>query len=370
MMPSPTLEEEGIMKTDKPLKYVAAGMALVFAAASGSALAQQKRVNWKMQSAFGSSLPHLGPPGQRFAKNIEVMTEGRFQIRFHEPGALVPTLECFDAASKGSVEACWTTPGFHAGKYAALAFFTTVPFGPQLGEFFAWKIFGNGNKLEQEIYAKHGLMSFDAYAIGPETSGWFRNEIKSLDQLKGLKMRFFGLGAKVMQKLGVQTQLLAPADIFPALERGVIDATEFSMPTMDIKQGFHQVAKFNYFPGWHQQVSVSHILMNKQQFDSLPKSYQKMIEMAAGHQVLYNYAESEAANPAAMLEMVQKYGVQIKRWKDDEIAVFERVWLEVIQEESAKDALFKRIADDYLDFRKKYKVWGDSQALKATYQKH
>src|SRR5688572_17202532 len=370
MMPAPTLEEEGIMKTDKPLKYVAAGMALVFAAASGSALAQQKRVNWKMQSAFGTNLPHLGPPGHRFSKNIEVMSEGRFQIRFHEPGALVPTLECFDAASKGSVEACWTTPGFHAGKYPALAFFTTVPFGPQVGEFFAWKIFGNGNKLEQEIYAKHGLMSLDAYAIGPETSGWFRNEIKSLDQLKGLKMRFFGLGAKVVQKLGVQTQLLAPADIFPALERGVIDATEFSMPTMDIKQGFHQVAKFNYFPGWHQQVSVNHILMNKAQFDALPKSYQMMIRMAAGNEVMYNYAESEASNPAAMGEMVQKYGVKIKRWSDDDIAVFEKVWLEVIQEESAKDPLFKKISDDYLDFRKKYKVWGDAQALKPTYQKH
>jgi TRAP-type mannitol/chloroaromatic compound transport system substrate-binding protein len=158
--------------------------------------------------------------------------------------------------SRGSVDACWTTPGYHTGKYPALAFFTTVPFGPNYGEFFAWKIFGNGNKLRDEIYSKHDLIAFDGFAIGPETSGWFRREIKSLDQLKGLKMRFFGLGAKVMQKLGVSTQLLAPADIFPALERGVIDATEFSMPAMDIKLGFHQVAKFNYFPGWHQQVSL------------------------------------------------------------------------------------------------------------------
>jgi TRAP-type mannitol/chloroaromatic compound transport system substrate-binding protein len=295
------------------------------------------------------------------------MTDGRFVIKFHEPGALVPTLECFDAAAKGSVEACWTTPGFHAGKYPALAFFTTVPFGPQIGEFMAWKLFGNGNKLEQEIYAKHGLMSFDCFAIGPETSGWFRSEIKSLDQLKGLKMRFFGLGAKVMQKFGVSTQLLAPADIFPALERGVIDATEFSMPTMDIKQGFHQVAKFNYFPGWHQQVSVSHLLMNKKSFDALPKSYKKIVEVAAGYQVMYNYAESEASNFAAMEEMAVKYGVKIKRWPDDQIAAFEKAWLEVIQEESAKDPLFKKIADDYLAFRKKYKIWGDAQTMKASY---
>ena len=364
-------------------KLVAAAVALAVAAMSGAVLAQDKdkgkkesraggampRVNWKMQSAFGSNLPHLGPPGQRFEKDVAELSDGRFIIKFHEPGALVPALECFDAASKGSVEACWTTPGFHTGKYGALAFFTTVPFGPQIGEFFAWKKFGNGDKLEQEIYAKHGLMSIDSSAIGPETSGWFRNEIKSLDQLKGLKMRFFGLGAKVVQKLGVQTQLLAPADIFPALERGVIDATEFSMPTMDIKQGFHQVAKFNYFPGWHQQVSVNHLLINKKAFDSLPKSYQAMIRMAAGNQILFNYAESEAANPDAMQELTKKYGVQVKRWTDDQIAAFEKAWQEVIKEESAKDPLFKRIADDYMAFRTKYKVWGDAQSLKPTYLK-
>jgi TRAP-type mannitol/chloroaromatic compound transport system substrate-binding protein len=354
--------------TSKGVRWTAAAAAL--AAGVSFTLAQAQtlpRVNWKMQSAFGSNLPHLGPPGQRFERDVAEMTDGRFVIKFHEPGALVPTLECFDAASKGSVEACWTTPGFHTGKYPALAFFTTVPFGPQFGEFFAWKWHGNGSKLEQEIYARHGLISFDCFAIGPETSGWFRREITSLDQLKGLKMRFFGLGAKVMEKHGVSTQLLAPADIFPALERGVIDATEFSMPTMDIKQGFYQVAKFNYFPGWHQQVSVSHILMNKKAYDALPKSYQKMIQMAAGYQVVYNYAESEAANPDAMLEMAKKYGVQIKRWTDAQLGSFEKAWLEVIKEESAKDPLFKRIADDYLAFRAKYKIWGDSQTLKPTY---
>jgi TRAP-type mannitol/chloroaromatic compound transport system substrate-binding protein len=181
-------------------------------------------------------------------------------------------------------------------------------------------------------------------------------------------MRFFGLGAKVMQKFGVSTQLLAPADIFPALERGVIDATEFSMPTMDIKQGFHQVAKFNYFPGWHQQVSVSHLLMNKKAFDALPKSYQRIVQVAAGYQVMYTYAETEAMQFAAMEEMAVKYGVKIKRWPDDQIAAFEKAWLEVIKEESAKDPLFKTVADDYLAFRKKYKVWGDSQSMKASYQ--
>jgi len=342
--------------------------AVLLAGFAGTADAQE-RVRWKMQSAFGSQLPHLGPPGQRFSKDVEVMSGGRFEIKFHEPGALVPTLECFDAASKGAVEACWTTPGFHAGKYPALPFFTTVPFGPPFGEFLGWKWFGGGNKLRDEIYAQHGLVAFDSFCIGPETSGWFRREIKDVEDMKGIKMRFFGLGAKVMQKVGVSTQLLAPADIFPALERGVIDATEFSMPTMDIKQGFHQVAKFNYFPGWHQLTSCSEVLMNKKSFDALPAAYKRMIEVAATAQVAYNLAESEHSQVAAMAEMRDKHKVQVKRWSDEDLAKYEKLWLEVVAEESAKDPLFKKVADHYLAYRKNYAIWGDAQYMKPTYLK-
>lgn len=330
----------------------------------------QERVRWKMASAFGSQLPHLGPSAIRFSKDIERMSGGKLEIKFYEPGALVPALECFDAVSKGAIESCWTTPGYDTGKYPALAFFTTVPFGPGLGEFLAWKWFGGGNKLRDEIYAKHGMISFDCFCTGPETSGWFRNEVKSLDEMKGLKMRFFGLGAKVMQKLGVSTQLLAGADIFPALERGVIDATEFSMPMMDIKLGFHQIAKFNYFPGWHQLTSCSHFLMNKKAFDALPDAYKAMIEVAAGHQVAYTYAETEAMQFGAMAEMRDKHGVKIKRWTDDDLATLEKVWLEVVAEESAKDPLFKKVSDHYLNYRKQYAIWGTAQELKATYQPH
>ncbi len=329
----------------------------------------QERVRWRMQSAFGSQLPHLGPPGQRFVKDVEVMTGGRFEIKFHEPGALVPSLECFDAASKGAVDACWTTPGYHAGKYPVLPFFTTVPFGPSVSEFLAWKWHGGGNKLRDEIYAKHDLIAFDSFCIGPETSGWFRNEVKGVEDMKGLKMRFFGLGARVVQKVGVSTQLLAPADIVPALERGVIDATEFSMPTMDIKQGFHQIAKFNYFPGWHQLTSCSEVLMNKKAFDALPAHYKRIIEVAATAQVIYNLSESEHAQSAAMKEMAEKHGVQIKRWSDEDLAVYEKLWLEVVEEESAKDPLFKKVADHYLAYRKQFAIWGEAQALKPTYLK-
>ena len=357
------------MKHITRLKLLAAAVAVALAAGSGSALAQ-KRVNWKMQSAFGSSLPHLGTTGVRFSDNIKEASDGRFIVKFFEPGALVPALECFDAASKGSVESCWTTPGYHTGKIGpAVSFFTTVPFGPTYGEFMAWKIFGGGDKLRNEIYAQHGLLGFNALVIGPETSGWFKNEIKSLDQLKGMKMRFFGLGAQVFQKLGVSTQLLAAADIYPALERGVIDATEFSMPSIDQKLGFHQIAKNNYFPGWHQQVSVNEFLVNKKAYEALSSANKKILELALGEAGSWGYAETEWRNTDAMNENVAKYGVKNRRWTDEQLAAFEKAWREVVQEQSAKDPLFKKVADNFYAFREHYKVWGEAQQLNPTYLK-
>jgi TRAP-type mannitol/chloroaromatic compound transport system substrate-binding protein len=346
-----------------------AAMAFVVASIGFSKDADaQKRVRWKLQSAFGGQLPHLGTSGIRFSKNVSRLSGGKFEIKFFEPGALVPALECFDAVAAGSVESCWTTPGYHTGKYPALAFFTTVPFGPQIGEFMAWKWFGGGNQLRDEIYAKHGLIAFDSFAIGPETSGWFRKEVKSVAELKGMKMRFFGLGAQVMQKLGVSTQLLAAADIYPALERGVIEATEFSMPTIDIALGFHQIAKNNYYPGWHQQASVSELLINRAEWDKLSAQHKKIIQLALGDSVAHTYFETEAKNPAVMQEMKEKHKVTNRRWSDDDLKAFEKAWLEVLKEESAKDELFKKVADHYLNWRKTYKIWGDAQALKPTYQ--
>jgi TRAP-type mannitol/chloroaromatic compound transport system substrate-binding protein len=298
---------------------------------------------------------------------MDRVSDGAFQIEFFEPGALVPALECFDAASRGSVETCWTTPGYHTGKIPALAFFTAVPFGPQYGEFFAWKRQGGGDELKNEIYGGHNLYSLDCYAIGPETSGWFRQPVQSLESLRGLKMRFFGLGAQVMQKLGVSTQLLAGADIYPALERGVIDATEFSMPNMDIDLGFYQVAKYNYYPGWHQQSSIGELLMNKAAWEALDDQNQAILEASCGWNIYVNYAETEAMNPAAMNKMLEEYGVTNVRWTDEELAAFETAWNEVVEEQSAEDEDFKKIAESYQAFRKVYKTWGDAQALEPTY---
>ncbi|MEM7428481.1 MAG: TRAP transporter substrate-binding protein [Pseudomonadota bacterium] len=356
------------MKLGKKFVLLASAAA-VMTLGIGSPADAQDRVRWKLHSAWGSSVPHLGTSGVRYTKVLDRISGGNFKLKFFEPGALIPANEGFDATSKGSIDAAWTTAGYDVGKYPALAFFTAVPFGPSMGEYFAWKKYGGGDKIQQGIYAKHDIHQMDCFAIGPETSGWFKEEIKDLEQLRGLKMRFFGLGARVMQKIGVSTQLLAGGDIFPALEKGVIDATEFSMPAMDIKYGFYQIAKNNYFPGWHQQVSVSQILINKGKWDGLSDQNKGLMEVACGDSIHATFAETEYVNPGAMVEMGTKHGVTTRRWTDDQLAVFEKAWNEVLDEDAKKDPLFAEVAESYKNFRKLYAKWGSAQSLAPTYLK-
>ena len=165
----------------------------------------------------------------------------------------------------------------------------------------------------------------------------------------------------------IRDRLLAGGDIFPALEKGVIDATEFSMPAMDIKYGFYQIAKNNYFPGWHQQVSIGTLQINMDKWNSLSDQNKIILETACRSSLARSYVETEAVNPGAMVEMGEKYGVITRRWTDDQIAVFERAWNEVVEEDSAKDPLFKEVTESYRKWRKEYAKWGAAQALKPTY---
>lgn len=327
-------------------------------------VAAQKKVRWKMASAFTSSLDVVGESGPIFSENLRKMSGGALDVKFYEPGALVPAFEVFNAVAKGSLEAGWTTPGFHVALIPSAPWFTTVPFGPQAGEYLAWLKYGGGQKLKDEIYARHGVRGISCIMITPEASGWFSKEIKTLDDLKGLKMRFFGLGARVMQKLGVQTQLLPPGDIFAALERGVIDATELAFPSIDLKAGFHQVAKHYYFPGWHQQSSVGEFLVNLKKWGELSEEHRRMIEVACDANLTWSFVTSEARQFGAMREMVEKHGVKIHFWSDAILAKMRSAWEEVISEESAKDPDFKRAHDSYADFRKQYAIWKEHGYLK------
>ena len=345
------------MRIGKVLRTIAvAGLATGIAISIGSSAEAQKRVKWKMPSAFGSKLSVLGPTGLRFSKNVSIMSGGTLTLKFFEPGALVPALEMFDSISKGAIESAWTTPGYHIGKIPALAFYSAVPFGPGATEYLGWFLFGGGNDIYDEIYAEHDLKGLRCLAIAPEASGWFRKEITSVDQLKGLKMRFFGMGALVMNKLGVSTQLLAGADIYPALERGVIDATEFSMPSIDYDLGFWQIAKHYYFPGWHQQTSSGELLMNKPKWEGLSEQHRSIISVACGEALGWSVIRSDVIQSEA-LRKLQAKGVILHRWPESTIAKFRAAWEEVLQEKMDKDPLFKRVAESYLAFRKDYKVW-------------
>jgi TRAP-type mannitol/chloroaromatic compound transport system substrate-binding protein len=345
-----------MLRTGLKPAALAAGIAALWTI-SVSAGAQE-RVKWKMQSAFPSHLSILGEVAARFEGLIDRLSGGTLEIRFYEPGALVPTFEVFDAVKAGAIEAAWGTAGFHAGKVPALTWFSAVPFGPRAGEYVAWMRYGGGDQIYDEIYAEHGLKGFHCVLSAPEASGWFREEITSLDDFKGLKIRFFGLGAKVVAKLGASTQLLAPVDIYPALERGVIDAAEYSMPSIDQDLGFYQVAKHNYFPGWHQQVSVGELLMNADKWEALSDQHKAMIETACGDSLQWSFVRSEAVQYQAMLEL-QKKGVSFHRWPDSVLQVLEEKWQEVIEEESAADPLFKRVHDSYAAFREQYAIWRD-----------
>jgi TRAP-type mannitol/chloroaromatic compound transport system substrate-binding protein len=323
----------------------------------------QKRVRWKMHAAFAKTVAVIGPPPHRVAEDVKRMSDGRFDIRVFEPGALTGGYAYFDPVSQGAIDAAFGTPGANQGKNSAYAFLSTWPFGPAAPEFAAWMIHGGGIQIAEELYGSAGIKYILCGMIPPETSGWFRNEITSLEQLKGMKMRFFGIGAKVMQKFGVSTQQLAAADIYPALERGTIDATEFSMPAIDRSLGFYQIAKYNYFPGWHQQSTTNEILVNMDKWNALSDSYKAMVETSCRAQVANMIADGEASQFEAMIAN-EKDGVQNKTWPKEILDKIEAAWKEVLDAEIKANPDVKRVWDSYSSFNEKYKVWGDRGYLR------
>ena len=341
------------------------GLAIAAAVALGaaSATAQEKKVRMQMQSNFASTLALLGPNAAYTVEQIRKLSNGSIDIKFFEPGALVPAGQAFDAVSSGAIDAAWATPGFWTGKDIAFAVYSTVPFGPGMGEYLAWMKEGGGEKMMQALYAKYNIHSVICHLIPPEASGWFRKEITTLADLKGLKMRFFGLGANVMQKLGVSTQLLQAGEIFQALQLGTIDATEFSMPVMDLSLGFHQVAKFYYFPGWHQQATFGDLIINKAKWDSLSATQKAQVEAACDQAVLKGISVGESVQPKAMKDIESK-GVKLMNWTPEFLAAFEKEWKVVAEEQATKSPEFKKAWDSLSKFREEYTVWRERGYLK------
>lgn len=333
-------------------------LAATLAPPKAEAQQQPQRLRWQMASGYPGSLVHIGTMGKRVETQMAAISGGSFEIRFMEPGALVPALQVLDGVSNGSIEAGWVSAGQYTGRNTALALFSAVPFGPEAGEFMAWMRYGGGQALMDEVHAKFNIKSVICGITPPEASGWFRTEIKSLADLRGIRMRFFGLGARVVSKLGVQTTNQPGGELFQALQLGTIDATEFGQPALDLGMGLHQVAKHYYFPGWHQPASLYHLYVHKPLWDGLSPQRRAMIESVCDANVMFGLAEGEALQFGAMAELRQR-GVTFHSWGPEFISAFRTGWDQVVAEETAANPDFKKVWDSLSTFRANYKIWGD-----------
>lgn len=322
-------------------------------------LAKEKPVLLKVPTTYSAALPGLGTTTTWIAERLHVASNGSLKMKIYEPGKLVAPFEILEAVSTGKVNAGYSISGYWEGKMPGSSIFSTVPFGPEAGEFLAWMYYGNGRKLYQKMYddAGYNVHVIPCGIIAPETGGWFKKEINSVDDLKGLKIRYYGLGGKVMQKLGASVSLLPGGEIFAALEKNAIEATEFSMPAIDKKLGFYKIAKMNYFPGWHQQSTLFELLINKDTWNSMSPSQQMLLEVICKAATADAFAYTESIQAAAMAENVENHGVQNKYYSKEILNAFEKAWYEVAAELSTQSPFFKEAWEDLSTFRGKYEVW-------------
>ena len=341
------------MKLKQTLSITAIALALTVAPIA------QARILFKTPVAFGSHLPALGDPIIFISEEIEKVSGGDMQMRFYEPGKLIPPFEILDAVSDGKTNSGYSIAGYWYGKMKAAALFTAVPFGPEAPEYMAWLYHGNGIELWQDTYdnAGYNVKVMPCAIISPETSGWFKERITGPEGFRGLNIRFFGLGGEVMKQMGANPLLLPGGEIFGALEKGQIDATEFSMPIIDERLGFHKIVKFNYFPGWHQQATVTELLINKDVWNNEMNDQQRaIVELVCKASMANSLAAAEAAQPPALKRQVEENGVSLEYWSDEMLAAFQSNW-EIVLEEQLQDAQFKKVWDDLSAFRADYDRW-------------
>ena len=336
----------------------------VLAAALSTTAHAADRLLLKTPIAFGSHLPALGTSIAWVADQLPLMTDGNLKMKIYEPGKLVSPPEILDAVSSGKVNSGYATAGYWQGKLPAAAFFSAIPFGPEPGEYMAWLYYGNGMKLYQKMYDQGGynVHVIPCAILSPETSGWFKKPIESPEDLKGLNMRFFGLGASVMEKLGVSTSQLPGGEIFGALEKGAIDATEFSQPAIDKNLGLHKIVKYNYFPGWHQQATIFELLINGDTWKEMSEGQKAVVENTCKASITNSIAEGEAMQFPVM-ENAKESGVEIRYWNETMLKTFEEKWGEVAAEKSAADPFFKEVWDDLSQFREGYNLWESNAFL-------
>ncbi|PHS33501.1 MAG: ABC transporter substrate-binding protein [Methylophaga sp.] len=323
------------------------------------AVDNSKIYNWKMVTTWPPGFPVLQEGAERFAENINIMSNGRLKIKVYAGGELIPALQTFDAVSQGTVEMGHGSAYYWAGKVPEAQFFSTVPFGMTARGMNAWLYDGGGLELWREVYKPFHVIPFPMGNTGVQMGGWFNKEINSLADIKGLKMRIPGLGGKVFAKAGGNPVLLAGSEVYTALERNTIDATEWIGPFHDQRLGLYRAAEHYYYPGWHEPGTVFELTINQRAWDDLPLDLQAIISNAAMAENMRIFSEMEQKNLSALQELKNRSSVKIHRFPDDVLAKLRTLTDETLAEEAAKDPKFKRIYDAYQAFRLQNDAWSD-----------
>lgn len=322
------------------------------------ALAQTPRLRWRVSSAFGTHLPALGDNLVEVADRLRVASGGRIDWTVDDPGEVVPAFAIVDAVRAGKIEAGYTWLGYDQGKLPASVLFGAVPFGMTPWEYSAWWVGGGGRSLARDFYRPLGVEPIHCGLIGPETAGWFRRPIESVADLQGLQIRFAGLGGRVLQRLGASVTMMPGGEIFQALEKGAIDATEFSLPAVDARLGLDRVARYNYFPGWHQPFTAFHLVVHLPTWQALPEATRALIELACEAGVQRNLALAEASQGRVLADFAAR-GIETRRLPNELLAAIEEATREVLAEQAEADDDFARILAAQRRFRAEYARWRD-----------
>ncbi len=318
--------------------------------------AQADPVKLAVQSAWPLTLPASGRDAQHFADAINEASGGDVSVQLYNAGALVPPLEIFDAVQRGTLDAGYTSPLYVAGKFPAVQLFGGVPFGPDAVGYVGWLYNGGGLDIWREIYAEQGVMTVPCGLMAQEAGGWYKEPIESVEDIQGLKLRFAGLAGEVMKKMGASVVLLSGGDIFPNLERGVIDGTEFSMPAIDRQIGFDKIAKNYYVPGWHQPAAINELIINKAKWDAMTDGQRRMIELTCRETMLWGLTSTYVENSEA-LDAFRENGVEIREFSPEVLAAFEEATAEVMQEQAETDPTFARVWESLSAYRDKAGTW-------------
>jgi TRAP-type mannitol/chloroaromatic compound transport system substrate-binding protein len=321
-------------------------------------------IRWRLTSGFPKSLDTIYGAAELFTRYVSEGTDGKFQIQPFAAGEIVGTPQAIDAVANNTVEMAHTASYYYVGKDPTYGILTAAPFGLNTRQQNAWYYQNGGLEMANEFYAKAGLYALPGGNTGTQMGGWFRKEIKTVQDLQGLKMRIAGLAGNVMQKLGVVPQQIPGGDIYPALERGTIDAAEWVGPYDDEKLGFNKVAPYYYYPGWWEGGAMIKFFFNKEKLASLPKSYRAIVEAAAAYANIDMTAKYDARNPAALRRLVGG-GAQLRPFSQDILEACLKASNEFYDETSAKNAEFKKIWDNMAAFRNEEYLW--FQVAEYTY---